>query len=180
MSETRSPLWEVQPAVRLDRRDPYLLLQHVALFVRDQQRSLRFLVDCLGFSVALDHHFPDGSLLGGDCPSGWNGKTVSSSSALPRPCWGCLRNGDCVLEERQLCPGDTLLLYTDGATEAFNDADEEFREKRLIEALRRYRGRSSQTVIASLVDEIHQFSPREQQDDITLIVANVRDDLATI
>jgi serine phosphatase RsbU (regulator of sigma subunit) len=93
---------------------------------------------------------------------------------------GLFEKWDCVLEERQLCPGDTLLLYTDGATEAFNDADEEFREKRLIEALRRYRGRSSQTVIASLVDEIHQFSPREQQDDITLIVANVRDDLATI
>jgi serine phosphatase RsbU (regulator of sigma subunit) len=60
------------------------------------------------------------------------------------------------------------------------NADEEFGEKRLIEALRRHRGRSSQTVIASLVDEIHQFSPREQQDDITLIVANVRNDLATI
>jgi catechol 2,3-dioxygenase-like lactoylglutathione lyase family enzyme len=180
MSETRSPLWEVQPAVRLDRRDPYLLLQHVALFVRDQQRSLRFLVDCLGFSVALKHHFPDGSVLGGDCPSGWNGKTVSSSSALPRPCWGCLRNGIACWKSVSFVPEIRSCATRMGATEAFNEADEEFREKRLIEALRRYRGRSSQTVIASLVDEIHQFSPREQQDDITLIVANVRDDLATI
>jgi serine phosphatase RsbU (regulator of sigma subunit) len=93
---------------------------------------------------------------------------------------GLFEKWDCVLEERQLCPGDTLLLYTDGATEAFNDADEEFGEKRLIEALKRHREQSSQTVIASLVGEIHQFSPREQQDDITLIVANLRDDLATI
>ncbi|HKW55891.1 MAG TPA: SpoIIE family protein phosphatase [Candidatus Acidoferrum sp.] len=61
VSESRPPLWEVRPAIRLDRRDPYLLLQHVALFVRDQERSLRFFVDGLGFNVALDHHFPDGS-----------------------------------------------------------------------------------------------------------------------
>jgi|SRR5215467_4030036 len=55
MSEARSPLWNIQPATRLDRKDPYLLLQQVTLFVRDQDRSLRFFVDCLGFTVALDH-----------------------------------------------------------------------------------------------------------------------------
>jgi catechol 2,3-dioxygenase-like lactoylglutathione lyase family enzyme len=55
MSEARSPLWNIQPATRLDRRDPYLLLQQVTLFVRDQERSRRFFVDCLGFAVALDY-----------------------------------------------------------------------------------------------------------------------------
>ena len=55
MSEARSPLWNIRPLTRLDRKDPYLLLQQVTLFVRDQERSLRFFVDCLGFSVALDH-----------------------------------------------------------------------------------------------------------------------------
>jgi catechol 2,3-dioxygenase-like lactoylglutathione lyase family enzyme len=59
MSEARSPLWNIQPATRLDRRDPYLLLQQVTLFVRDQERSRRFFVDCLGFSVALDYHSPE-------------------------------------------------------------------------------------------------------------------------
>lgn len=55
MSEARSPLWNIRPATRLDRKDPYLLLQQVTLFVRDQEKSLRFYVDCLGFQVALDH-----------------------------------------------------------------------------------------------------------------------------
>jgi catechol 2,3-dioxygenase-like lactoylglutathione lyase family enzyme len=59
MSEARSPLWNIQPATRLDRRDPYLLLQQVTLFVRDQERGRRFFVDCLGFSVALDYHSPE-------------------------------------------------------------------------------------------------------------------------
>ena len=51
----RSPLWNIKPATRLDRADPYLLLQQVTLFVRDQERSLRFFVDGLGFNVALDY-----------------------------------------------------------------------------------------------------------------------------
>ena len=61
MSESRPPLWEVKPAIRLDRQNPYLLLQHVGLFVRDQEESLRFFVDRLGFNVALDYRLPDGS-----------------------------------------------------------------------------------------------------------------------
>ena len=55
MGRSGSPIWDVKPAIRLDRRDPYLLLQHVTVFVQDQDRSLRFYVDCLGFSVVLDH-----------------------------------------------------------------------------------------------------------------------------
>jgi serine phosphatase RsbU (regulator of sigma subunit)/predicted enzyme related to lactoylglutathione lyase len=55
MSEASSPLWNIKPATRLDRTDPYLLLQQVTLFVRDQERSLRFFVDRLGFNVALDY-----------------------------------------------------------------------------------------------------------------------------
>lgn len=59
MSEARSPLWNIRPATRLDRKEPYLLLQQTTVFVRDQERSLRFFVDCLGFSIALDFDHPE-------------------------------------------------------------------------------------------------------------------------
>jgi len=59
MSDTRPPLWNIKPATRLDRTDPYLLLQQVTLFVLDQERSLRFFVDGLGFNVALDYTDPE-------------------------------------------------------------------------------------------------------------------------
>jgi phosphoserine phosphatase RsbU/P len=93
---------------------------------------------------------------------------------------GLFEEWECALEERELFPGDTLVLYTDGMTESFNDAGEEFGEQRLIKALRRHRGLSSQALIASLVDEVRQFNPHEQQDDITLIVANCRENLVLI
>ena len=73
--------------------------------------------------------------------------------------------------ECQLFPGDTLALYTDGVTESFNPAGEEFGEQRLIEALQRRGEVSCQNLLACVVEDIRKFSPHEQHDDITLIVA---------
>src|SRR5215472_4974211 len=43
-----------------ERRDPYLRLNSVSVFVRDQDRSLRFYLDQLGFSLASDSHLSSG------------------------------------------------------------------------------------------------------------------------
>ncbi len=84
---------------------------------------------------------------------------------------GIFKDWDCTIGECQLHPGDTLALYTDGITESYNSAEEEFGEHRLIEALQRHREASSQAALASIVDEVQRFSPHEQHDDITLIIA---------
>jgi serine phosphatase RsbU (regulator of sigma subunit) len=89
---------------------------------------------------------------------------------------GIFQEWECSIAERQLCAGDTLALYTDGITESFNEVGEEFGERRLIEALNRYRELPPQAVIASVVDEVQRYTPEEQYDDITLIVAKCRED----
>lgn len=73
--------------------------------------------------------------------------------------------------ECQLYPGDTLALYTDGVTESFDASGEEFGEERLVEALQRRNKLSCRELLSSVVEEIREFSPHEQHDDITLIVA---------
>jgi hypothetical protein len=85
---------------------------------------------------------------------------------------GLFEKWDCSFEERQRFPGDTFLLYTDGANESFSDAGEEFRERRLVQAFRRHGGQTSASLMVLAVEEIRQFDPSEQQDDITLIVAH--------
>lgn len=90
------------------------------------------------------------------------------------PVLGLFKTWDCAIDERGLFPGDTLAVYTDGVTEAFNDAEEEYGEKRLIAALRRHRKQESQAMVAAIVDEVREFGTREQYDDITLIVAKCR------
>jgi serine phosphatase RsbU (regulator of sigma subunit)/catechol 2,3-dioxygenase-like lactoylglutathione lyase family enzyme len=87
---------------------------------------------------------------------------------------GIFKDWDCEIGECQLHPGDTLALYTDGITESYNSADEQFGEQRLIEALQRHRDACSQAALTAIVDEVQRFSPHEQHDDITLILAKHR------
>jgi serine phosphatase RsbU (regulator of sigma subunit)/catechol 2,3-dioxygenase-like lactoylglutathione lyase family enzyme len=46
--------------VRMDRHDPFFSLQFVQVFVRDQERSLRFFIDQLGFRLISDVRFASG------------------------------------------------------------------------------------------------------------------------
>jgi serine phosphatase RsbU (regulator of sigma subunit)/catechol 2,3-dioxygenase-like lactoylglutathione lyase family enzyme len=84
---------------------------------------------------------------------------------------GLFEKWDCVMEERELVPGDAVLLYTDGVTEALNGEGEEFGEQRLLEAARQHRELCLPEFLGTVVDQARRFSPYEQGDDITLIAA---------
>ncbi len=79
--------------------------------------------------------------------------------------WDC-ESGECRLE-----PGDALLMYTDGVTEAFNEAGEEFGDRRLVDALRDGGGLCPEALVASIAEDVQRFSPGEQHDDITVVAA---------
>jgi hypothetical protein len=87
---------------------------------------------------------------------------------------GLFEKWDCTMEERELAPGDTVLLYTDGVTEALNAEGEQFGEERLLEAARQHRELSPPELLAAVSDQSRRFSPHEQADDITLIVAKCK------
>jgi len=84
---------------------------------------------------------------------------------------GLFKEWECPAAECPFYPGDALVLYTDGVTESFNAAEEEFGEQRLLEALQQHRELPAAGLLAFVVEEIQKFSPLEQHDDITLIVA---------
>ena len=54
-------------------------------------------------------------------------------------------------------PGDTLVFYTDGISEAMNLADEEWGEERMMEAIREWRGGSAQELMESLFASATKF-----------------------
>lgn len=61
MSANELPFGIERSVLRLDDKDPYLCLHFVIVFVRDQEQSLRFYRDKLGFRVIVDHTFPNGA-----------------------------------------------------------------------------------------------------------------------
>ena len=71
----------------------------------------------------------------------------------------------------QLEPGDTLVMFTDGVTEAMNPEGEEFGTGRLQTTLGGLVGKSSQQIINAIKTAITDFADgAEQSDDITLLV----------
>lgn len=72
--------------------------------------------------------------------------------------------------ELQLKPGETLLVYTDGVTEAMNEARDLFGEDRLLEAVTRQAGRTAEKLTERVVEKVEDFvREAERSDDITLL-----------
>jgi phosphoserine phosphatase RsbU/P len=87
---------------------------------------------------------------------------------------GMFEDWGCAAGERTLEPGDLLLLYSDGATEAASDEGEEFGESRLVNALMAQAHLPVPDLLGALVANIQEFSGREQEDDLTLVVARAK------
>ncbi|MBL8178038.1 MAG: SpoIIE family protein phosphatase [Bryobacterales bacterium] len=70
-----------------------------------------------------------------------------------------------------LAPGDCLVLYTDGVTEAVNGGGEDFGEPRLAAAIENNRTLDVSALRDALVAEVDSFAGETpQHDDITLVV----------
>ncbi|RPI25083.1 MAG: GAF domain-containing protein [Acidobacteria bacterium] len=78
------------------------------------------------------------------------------------------RQGEC-----KLAPRDTLVLYSDGVTEAAQPAtEEEFGEKRLEELVRQHRQEQASMILDKIVQEIDSWTAGSPPaDDVTLVVA---------
>ncbi|MFA6226478.1 MAG: SpoIIE family protein phosphatase [Methanoregula sp.] len=88
---------------------------------------------------------------------------------------GVVPKVDIVHGELDLEPGDLIVMYTDGVTEAFNIRDEEFGEERLADYIKNHRDDPVQKILDGLIAEIRTFSgSAPQSDDITLVVVRVQ------
>ena len=77
--------------------------------------------------------------------------------------------------EIRLGPGDALFLYTDGITEAFDPAGEEYGTRRLEEALAAGRGRGAKALVEQVIADTANFAAgAEQSDDITCLALAYR------
>ena len=83
---------------------------------------------------------------------------------------GLFENWQASMAETRLAPGDTLVLYTDGVTEATDHAGEEFGEGRLVDVVQMHLSLPPQLLIKAIVAEIQRFAGSEQEDDITLVI----------
>jgi len=82
---------------------------------------------------------------------------------------GAFRRWTCTEQQVSLDPGDTLVVYSDGVTEAEAPSGEEFGEERLVGCLRDNRGQSAQSLVECIVDRVGEFSRGSRHDDVTVV-----------
>jgi sigma-B regulation protein RsbU (phosphoserine phosphatase) len=68
-------------------------------------------------------------------------------------------------------PGDLMVVYSDGISEAMNPAEEQFGEVRIAEVIARERSRTATEIIESIIGAVRAHAgAAPQMDDMTLVV----------
>jgi len=84
---------------------------------------------------------------------------------------GCFDFAEFEQVNKQIEPGELLLIYSDGVTEAMNISNEEFSEDKLLSTLKINANLPAKQLIEKIVSEVKVHSSKvEQSDDITLMI----------
>jgi sigma-B regulation protein RsbU (phosphoserine phosphatase) len=82
---------------------------------------------------------------------------------------GAFRHWSCTEGEVTLIAGDTLLIYSDGVTEAESPTGEDFGEERLVRCLRQSLGTTAKSLVHCIVERVTEFSHGSRYDDVTVV-----------
>jgi serine phosphatase RsbU (regulator of sigma subunit) len=89
------------------------------------------------------------------------------------PLLGAFPVWECALGRSSLAPGDLVVAYSDGITEAERDGAY-YGEERLLGVLRANAGAPPDAILAAVLADVLDFGAGEQSDDLTLLVARAR------
>jgi sigma-B regulation protein RsbU (phosphoserine phosphatase) len=87
--------------------------------------------------------------------------------------FGIQKMDEIKVQKVQLKSKDLVIAYTDGVTEAMNDAKQLYGMDRLITAIRNIDVASPENLIEDLYRRIKEFSSKEQSDDITILAIEI-------
>jgi sigma-B regulation protein RsbU (phosphoserine phosphatase) len=89
------------------------------------------------------------------------------------PVLALVRNWECRQGQVELAPGDRLIMFTDGITEATDGQGEEFQEERLIALVTAHRRLRPSLIREKIMAALRDFTADKLNDDATLLVLGV-------
>jgi sigma-B regulation protein RsbU (phosphoserine phosphatase) len=164
-------------------------MAHLQALLRSQ--AVRALDDLTGFladvngqflaSTAPEHYatlffgvYDDAARLLRYVNCGHNPPLLVGAAAAERllptaPVLGILAEWRAAVAETRFAPGDLLLLFSDGVTEAGRTRGDEFGEARLVEAMRARRRLPLAELLSALVGVVEAHAGGAHEDDLTLV-----------
>ena len=89
---------------------------------------------------------------------------------LSGPAVGVAEEAKYTTSRGSLAPGDYMVIYTDGISEAQNESGEFFNTERIIGTLKKHKFNTANSLLYSLLDDVLDFRQNaEQSDDMTLL-----------
>lgn len=163
----------------LNRNSPSRILQHLnRVMYADLENSSRF-VTLFYSEYDPKTHILSYSNAAHNPPLLWQASTqriqkLDTSGALI----GLDANSQYEDAQIELSPGDTIIYYTDGFTDAANQQGDRFDENNLIRAFQQacQQCETPQSILESLFEQVQQFvgSENNKNDDMTLVVMKVQ------
>ncbi|MBC7924505.1 MAG: SpoIIE family protein phosphatase [Bryobacteraceae bacterium] len=162
-------------ATALQGGSPGEVLEHVNRVLLKQSGGEIFLTLIYG---VLDLETGDFRFSSGGQPPAYLSSSRQTGRFLREPgglMLGVMEDARYMDGQAHLDPGDGLLFYTDGVTEAENAAREFFTEARLKTALENARDRSAEHLLEEVLSSVNLFTKGlEQGDDLTLLAVRFR------
>lgn len=90
------------------------------------------------------------------------------------PVVGLFDEWSCTSREIVVAPGDSLVIFSDGVTDALNDLGEEFGEERLLGLIQEHPGDSAEALMQAIITRVASFASATPFDDLTLMIGTGR------
>ena len=110
------------------------------------------------------------------CNAGHNAPILVSASGIRRldtggMVLGVFENAQFDEETMALQPGDIVVAFSDGVTEALNPAGDEFTDDRLLASVRAHQSKSPEALVEGLLADVRAFcGDATQSDDLTIVL----------
>jgi serine phosphatase RsbU (regulator of sigma subunit) len=160
------------------RRDPFADPSHQLCLLNDVlYENMRKRLEATDYAtLSLLRFFPDGRFLIAGAHEDsliWRAREKRVERVLTEGTWMGIADSVAaamVTREHHLYPGDILMLYTDGITEAGADGPGLFGLDRLADLLERTHAQPVDAILRSVYDEVNAWSPTRTDDQALLVL----------
>lgn len=156
--------------------EPHIIMNYLNEQIDEFCRRRDFITSVYGNLNVSEHSFTYTNC-GHNSPIILNSKGLLKELIKRGPSLNLVKKANYKPNTIRVKPGDSIILYTDGVTEIFNDNGEEYGIERLKKVIKKSKNESAEELIGSIINSTKEFSgDKFYNDDFTILVIKRKTD----